>query len=574
MSSPLDDLPPPKAAANPLDSLPPPTTVTTHNPGGDVVTPTAAPQSPLATTVGAAEQIPAGIAGGVSSLHDALTGADPGTHRDLQFLQPHTAAGQELQRQLGQGTQAALNKLPSGPLADTLKERVPEALGAVGTVAPIVGAVGRFGRAALAGGGGEAAVDAAGAANAPTAGVEHPIAQVQRNGFEIAPNDIPRASSTPASEVPGSTRQGMTETPADTAARQQRNVIKSTNIAAQEIGLPPTDIITPRYTAAARLPAGAAYDRVGAAVGTIDKPATGAVDTLRSMATDNSAQAAPAQVRAQMGRMADGLESGTYSGPRLIQDISYLRTKGAYDAANALEDELGAQVKAKAPDMQDDYQGARQLFAKIRDVEDSLKGSVVDPQKLKQLRDGPQGRPLSGGLDDIAEAAAQAPNSVRLPGTVLAGDVPHTKTGVVTSLAKGAIKPFVPMPSQAQIAASARGGGPIPMGPYPRGLPTTGQGNLLGDALAGGGNYDLAPPEGQTPARPAARGPLGDQLSLQGPNGDLVPPEGTAPGRRPIGPTGPQTEADLPGAAILSPSPGRVGKLRRGARRASDDNGE
>jgi hypothetical protein len=366
-----------------------------------------------------------------------------------------------------------------GPLADTIKENAPAAATLSGAVLGAPGLV-RGGAAAMNG-----TVDALEgmgapkAPNVPVGGVEHPIVQVQRNGFQIAPNDIPRVSSTPASDVPGTTRQGMTETPAITAARNQANTVHATRIAAQDIGLPPTDIITPEHTAAARIPPGATYDRVGAAVGGIEKPLTDAPAALDAAVNDNSQYAMPPKAKAQADRVSQGLQSGKYTGPQIIQDISYFRTvPGGKDVADALEGELGAQVQAKAPAMQGDYQDARTMFAKVRDVEDSLNGSVVNPQKLKQMRDGPRERPLSGGLNDIAEAAAQAPNSVKLPGAVTGGEVPLSKVGILTRAAKGAVRPFVPMPSQANIAASARGGGPIPMGPPQRGLPG------LGDSLA------------------------------------------------------------------------------------------
>lgn len=97
---------------------------------------------PLTFGVGMAENAISGITGGVGSLVEAVTGKSPGSI-DLAY-RPRTQAGQEI-AQVGasQGAQFG-NKVydrfaGTGPLAQTVKERLPQALGAVGTVTGAAG---------------------------------------------------------------------------------------------------------------------------------------------------------------------------------------------------------------------------------------------------------------------------------------------------------------------------------------------------------------------------------------------------------------------------------------------------
>lgn len=91
---------------------------------------------PFTAATGLAENALSGITGGVGSLADAVTGSDPGTH-DYAY-RPRTEAGKDIAAAgadeaaaVGRGYDAVAG---TGPLAQTLKERVPEAVGAIGTV--------------------------------------------------------------------------------------------------------------------------------------------------------------------------------------------------------------------------------------------------------------------------------------------------------------------------------------------------------------------------------------------------------------------------------------------------------
>lgn len=96
---------------------------------------------PFTTGIGALENAVSAVTGSAGAVADAMTGSDPGTHN--WAYQPRTQAGQE-QAQIQQGAAAGIGRgydaaFGTGPLAATLKERLPEAAAAVGTVAGVAG---------------------------------------------------------------------------------------------------------------------------------------------------------------------------------------------------------------------------------------------------------------------------------------------------------------------------------------------------------------------------------------------------------------------------------------------------
>jgi hypothetical protein len=91
---------------------------------------------PFTAGVGIMENALSGVTGGVGSLLDAVTLSDPGTY-DTAY-RPRTQAGQRIAdltadegAKVGQVYDSVFG---TGPLATTLKERIPQAAGAVGTV--------------------------------------------------------------------------------------------------------------------------------------------------------------------------------------------------------------------------------------------------------------------------------------------------------------------------------------------------------------------------------------------------------------------------------------------------------
>lgn len=110
--------------------------------------------SPLAHFAAIGENALSAVTGGLGSVADAVTGADPGTH-DWAY-QPRTPEGKQLQQVIGKVAapiaQTATNVVAdtggdivgsfggnAQAAADTLRERVPEAVNAVGTIAGVGG---------------------------------------------------------------------------------------------------------------------------------------------------------------------------------------------------------------------------------------------------------------------------------------------------------------------------------------------------------------------------------------------------------------------------------------------------
>lgn len=436
--------------------------------------------------VGAGENLLSGITGGAGSLADAVTGAVPGTH-DWGY-KPRTQMGQDMAAAAGKGASALGNAAFEHVIApatraaggdveamrQTLAERVPQALGAVGTIIPAL-KLGAAGAGTLAR---TAVGDAAG--EAPAATVPNPITGVQQAGFKIRPSDVAARNPT-ATRVPGSLRESLTSSPEQTATFQRHNSALATQLGGADIGVPSATKITPDHIEAASKAPGAVYDKTGQAIGTVDKPQPGTLDTLRAVAADQTPQGAvSAGVRVQLSRMIDGLNSGKYPGSQLIKDISYLRDKGGqggFHAAEALESEMENQLEGQ-PETLAAFKAARTQFAKIHDVQDALRGGQIDPQRLltRSALRKETGRPLTGNLAAIAQAADEAPGVVRLPSATadqspVAGSFSKTLANVA---GRGLSKlPGMDIGSpalQERIAAAAPSPGPLP---NPAGLSRT-----------------------------------------------------------------------------------------------------
>jgi hypothetical protein len=368
-----------------------------------------------------------------------------------------------------------------GPLADTVRENAGPAAALTGAVAGAPGLV-RGGAAALdsvslPGAASRAAV-AEGAARRATAPT--PIQELNDAGYKYRPSDVQARNPTMQS-VPGSLRESVSSSPEQTQQITRDNSALSTRLIGEDIGVPNATKLTPAHYAEARLAPGAEYDRVGEAVGTVEKPATNAADTLNSLATDNSAQAMPATARTQATRIASGLQSGQYAGPQLIKDISYFRQIGGVSgraAAEALEDELGAQVQTKAPTMSGDYENARTLFAKIQNAEDATSGGLIDAADYRRNAEN-NPRLLTGNSRLVALAGGEIPAVTRLP-TATAAASPVNDPTLFGTLAHVARRGAAKLPGvditrpglQAKMANAAPPLGPVPVGPYPRGLGT------------------------------------------------------------------------------------------------------
>jgi hypothetical protein len=417
----------------------------------------------------------------------------------------------------------------------------------------------------------------------------HPVARAMQAGFEASPSEVSAATGAPVDQLPGSRIQSMTETPQTRMEQNNRNVTRATQIAAQELGVPQTDVITKAHIAEADARAGAGFDRAAAAVPAVQNPLEATGQAISHALEDTTQTAAKPAVKAQLRRMQAGLENGQYSGQQLMKDVQYLRDNEQFDGAEALQNELGNQLKGQPVQLQD-YLDARTQYAKNRDIEAMTQrsGGRVNPAVAKNLEEV-KGRPLSGGLAEISNAANALPESMRLPSAVTAAAPPVEKPtflGIAQGVGKAVGQRVLPKISSPEMQAKLRGAvpapGPLPQGPQQTGLPNVSQSALpigpggspatlappegpvpprspvrgpLGEQLAmQGPNADLAPPEGKTPNRPAVRGPRGEQIPLQGPNADLAPPEGKTPNRPAVrGPRGEQIPLQGPNADLAPP---------------------
>lgn len=342
--------------------------------------------------VGLGENVLSGVTGGVGSLADAITGSDPGTH-DLAY-RPRTEAGQQIAQALGVGVKKIGNvydaAFGAGPLATTLKERIPEALGAVGTVTGATGLA---------------------------KGIIRPTS--------FTADDVPIASSHPlqgvadaeSSRIANSLAMGRSKginLPERTVSPNQE---AANGIVREDLNLPAGSPVTPKVLDAARQQFGApAYE----AVSQVPKIKLGSAyeDAISDVDTDLIKD----QYRPPPG--------GSMTGERAVELSKYLRDKASayfqegtveanekgqahWDAAQAVEDAVERRLKATGQgQLSIDWDNARTYYAKTYSVQSALDGAgnVVVPKLKTQLI---KGKPLSGGIQDLATMGAANPEAFR-----------------------------------------------------------------------------------------------------------------------------------------------------------------
>jgi hypothetical protein len=106
-------------------------------------------QHPFTAATGMLENAVSGVTGGVGSLVEAVTGSDPGTYSEKLAYRPRTEAGSQI-AELGGEEAAKIGSVydqvaGTGPLAQTIKERIPQFAAAAGTVSGLA-EVPRLGR--------------------------------------------------------------------------------------------------------------------------------------------------------------------------------------------------------------------------------------------------------------------------------------------------------------------------------------------------------------------------------------------------------------------------------------------
>jgi hypothetical protein len=342
--------------------------------------------------VGMGENVLSGVTGGAGSLADALTLSDPGTH-DWAY-RPKTEAGQQLAKAINIGAGKVGNAYDAafgtGPLATTIKERVPEALGAVGTVT---------GAAGLAKGvlrpssftaddvAAESSHPLQGVADAETARISQAVAKGRAAGMEL-----PDRTITP------------TQGAANQIIRDEFNMPGSAPITPKMLDAVRQNNYAPGYQAVEKIPKvqlGSAYEDD---IGNVDLSAI-----------KDKYQPPP---------------GGSITGARAVDLSKYLREKASayfqegtvdatekgqahWDAAQAVEDAVERRLKATGQaQTATDWDNARVGYAKTYSVQSALDGAgnVVVPKLKSQLI---RGKPLSGGLEDLATMGAVNPEAFK-----------------------------------------------------------------------------------------------------------------------------------------------------------------
>jgi len=379
---------------------------------------------PLTVGVGMAENALSGVTAGAGSLADAVTGADPGTH-DFTY-QPRTQAGKEIQSltaQEGAAVGKAYDRTAgTGPLATTLKERVPEALGAVGTVAGAA-EIPKLASGALA----------AGARQIP--GVRPIAARVAQAGEETAAiraadqtpvnANIVRAKELgiklPPSEAGGAVGRGAQALVGKLQAERsfsQTNAPTITRIAKNDVGLDPKAELTEDTLDRLKTKPGAVYERVkSSGKVTADDAYRADLQKVRgSTLTEDTdfPEDTSELVDKEIAKFnVPGADARSIVGKiRKLREKAAQNFKGDADhfelaraqkgIADSMEGLLDRHLSATQPGLIGEFRAARQQFAKIYNLEGALgdNGHVVAAALYRMQK---RGVPLSGGLKDIAD---------------------------------------------------------------------------------------------------------------------------------------------------------------------------
>jgi hypothetical protein len=387
-------------------------------------------EAPLTMVSGAAGAVAGGLAGlGRGAYELAMgRGGDVALQRaakqveDVQgamTYQPRTAVG------------AAIPQILSAPMtaAQTVGRAAGEAVGGpaggeLGTAVPDIAATVVGGASALRG-------------RAPTGAPQfsqeqQAIKNAQAAGFRGLPSEIRG----------GPVNVGM-ESVAKQAPLVKRlaafNEERASQLARQDIGLPPTGRLDEQSLKQVRDRAGAVYDQVRSLPETIDVRRVNpnwvndVVDldakfrSIKNVLPDIYRNPSLERLRGSMARVRTLTPEETVDIIRTLRDessrtlkrtdVSSKEVDAAYaikEAANMFENLLDTHLQATGRGaLMNRYRAARETLAKTYTIEDAtnLTTGKVDPQAIRRARD--KGEKLSGNLLKIADAAAALPSVVR-----------------------------------------------------------------------------------------------------------------------------------------------------------------
>lgn len=361
-----------------------------------------------------AENVISGLTGGIGSLVDAITGAPPGTHNFA--YQPRTSVGKEIQKNVGAvGNQVnedaaqlgghfvglASNPANAQAATDTLRERLPEAEGAVGTVTGAGGAL-EGGLAA------RAAASADAAANAPSWAAR---------GYRSAA-DHPVAA-------------GAAGQSGNNALTLQNQQVGNTSLGA-DVGVPHGTELTPEAIEKGRAPADAIKGRVATVLPTAPLSPTAAemVNNIRVNDLVTRSPDAEAIINAQKLRLLERPLTGSevVDNTRALRQEGYARLasedveqqaigRAQVQASRALEQHIEDTLPENAGVSMDQWRAARVVQAKSSALQASLKGGNVDLKAIGRMGQADPGY-LTGAFKDAADFANAHPKVAGLANNI------------------------------------------------------------------------------------------------------------------------------------------------------------
>lgn len=470
---------------------------------------------PMTALPGLIENGVAGATGGVGSVIEALTGKDPGTV-DTAY-RPRTEAGREIAElggeeagHIGEGYDKVAG---TGPLAQTIKERGPQALNAVGTIvgarAGVKGVTGLADDAARVG-------TVEGAARTDAGSI---VERGRALGYKFRPSDV-RAAEPANGKPTGLKREGLAQPNDLRRDTTIDNQVVTTRATAEDIGAKKTDKITPEDFDKLREDPLNVYRETGEAAGKFDT----SPDFHSALDAISTRDGLTPKGRRAIQQQVDQYRADNLSGPDAVKRVSALRRRATMELrsddvatndagmanraiADAYEAEIGRQLTATGQAAQlPKFQTARTQLAKLHDVQSVTKGGQVDAHGLARLK--ARGVPLSGNLDTIATVAESPLKNVVRHSSKATGVGNSVKAdsiyGAVKNVAKEGLRKIPGMdvmsdrfqsrnfgreasPTERSYSADA-GKKPPPAGP--NGVP----------AQLGAGNVDYTPTPGTVPS--------------------------------------------------------------------------
>lgn len=263
------------------------------------------------------------------------------------------------------------------------------------------------------------------------------LVRARADGFKVTADDVrgrtnPANTSSPNADLPGPSRT----TPDTQDVVNTHNQTHGTKIAAEEVKLHNTRAINPDEVEERKSQEGKVYGQVGDAIGN-SRDATPVLDhDLSTSAAKNADPAIQAKIDKDVQFYRDSLK-GKFNGPKAVQTVRSLRDSAQelkkstvpgdqargttyQNMADAIEDEMMRQLPAGnvpglpgGQDLRSMFPAARQQLAKLYDLSEVTSGGQVNAAKVLALREA--GKPLTGALDAIANAADAAPQSMQGP---------------------------------------------------------------------------------------------------------------------------------------------------------------